>query len=145
MSLLSALDISTSGLTAERFRMEVVAQNIANIETTKTNGSGPYRRKMVVFKEVLGSEINKGKNASADFNGKGVEVSQVVADNAAPIMVYDPQNPDANQEGYVSKPNMNLADQIVDSITASRAYGANVTVLDTTKSMALKALTIGRG
>lgn len=144
MSLLSTLDISTSGLTAERFRMEVVAQNIANIETTQTNGSGPYRRKMVVFKEVLGSQINNG-SSGADFNGKGVEVSRVVADNVPPIMVYDPQNPDANQQGYVAKPNMNLADQIVDSITASRAYGANVTVLDTTKSMALKALTIGRG
>lgn len=144
MSLLSTLDISTSGLTAERFRMEVVAQNIANIETTQTNESGPYRRKMVVFKEVLGSQINNGSSGT-DFNGKGVEVSRVVADNVPPIMVYDPQNPDANQQGYVAKPNMNLADQIVDSITASRAYGANVTVLDTTKSMALKALTIGRG
>ncbi len=142
MSLLTAMDISASGLNAERFRMEVVAQNIANIETTQTNGEEPYRRKMVVFREVLNNELN---NKHESFYGKGVRVHQVVADNAPPIMVYDPQHPDANQEGFVSKPNINLANEIVDSITASRAYGANVTVLNSTKSLALKALNIGRG
>lgn len=142
MSLLTAMDISASGLNAERFRMEVVAQNIANIETTQTNGEEPYRRKMVVFREVLNNELN---NKHGSFYGKGVGVFKVVADNAPPIMVYDPQHPDANQEGFVSKPNINLANEIVDSITASRAYGANVTVLNSTKSLALKALNIGRG
>lgn len=142
MSLLTAMDISASGLNAERFRMEVVAQNIANIETTQTNGEAPYRRKMVVFREVLNNEL---VNKYGSFYGKGVGVFNVVTDNAPPIMVYDPQHPDANQEGYVSKPNINLANEIVDSITASRAYGANVTVLNSTKSLALKALSIGRG
>lgn len=143
MTLLSALDTSTSGLSAERTRMEVIAQNIANIETTKTNGEGPYRRKVTVFKEVLQQEL-QGESGTS-FAGQGVEVVKVVEDNADPIMVYDPAHPDANEEGFVSKPNMNLADEIVDSIAATRAYGANVTVLNATKSMAIKALTIGRG
>lgn len=143
MTLLSALDISTSGLSAERTRMEVIAQNIANIETTKTNGEGPYRRKVTVFKEVLRQEI-QGDSVSS-FKGQGVEVAEIVEDRADPIMVYDPAHPDANAEGFVSKPNLNLADEIVDSIAATRAYGANVTVLNATKSLAIKALTIGRG
>lgn len=144
MSLLSAMDISTKGLSAERLRMELISQNIANIETTKTNGDGPYRRKVAVFKEALKKELDVNQNSNS-FRGNGVEVFKVVEDNAPPIMVYDPQHPDANQDGYVSKPNINLADEIVDSITASRAYGANVTVLNATKALALKALTIGRG
>lgn len=141
MTLLSALDISTSGLSAERQRMEVIAQNIANIETTQTNGEGPYRRKVTVFKEVLQQELQ----GDSSFAGQGVEVAEIVEDNAPPIMVYDPAHPDANAEGFVTKPNINLADEIVDSIAATRAYGANVTVLNATKSMAIKALTIGRG
>jgi len=143
MTLLSALDISTSGLSAERLRMEVIAQNIANIETTKTNGEGPYRRKVTVFKEVLQQELQGDSKSS--FAGQGVEVIKVVEDNADPIMVYDPAHPDANAEGFVAKPNINLANEIIDSISATRAYGANVTVLNATKSLAIKALTIGRG
>lgn len=144
MSLLSAMDISTRGLSCERLRMELVAQNIANVDTTKTNGEGPYKRKVAVFKEALQTELNVNKNTDS-FNGNGVEVFKIVEDNADPIMVYDPEHPDANQEGFVLKPNINLANEIIDSITASRAYGANVTVLNATKALALKALTIGRG
>lgn len=143
MTLLSAMDISTSGLNCERYRMEVIAQNIANIETTQTNGEGPYRRKVTVFKEVLQQELQSDSGSS--FAGQGVEVAKVVEDNADPIMVYDPAHPDANEDGFVSKPNINLANEIVDSISATRAYGANVTVLNATKSLAIKALTIGRG
>jgi len=141
MTLLSAMDISTSGLSCERQRMEIIAQNIANIETTQTNGEGPYRRKVAVFKEVL----QQLQGDSGSFTGQGVEIAKIVEDNADPIMVYDPQHPDANKEGFVARPNINLADEIVDSISASRAYAANVTVLNTTKSLAIKALTIGRG
>jgi len=143
MTLLAAMDTSTSGLSSERLRMEIIAQNIANIETTETNGGGPYRRKVAVFREVLQQELEENNGSS--FTGQGVEVAKVVEDNTAPIMVYDPQHPDANAEGFVSKPNINFADEIVDSISASRAYAANVTVLNTTKSLAMKALTIGRG
>jgi flagellar basal-body rod protein FlgC len=144
MSLLSAIDISASALSCERQRMEIIAQNIANTETTETNGGGPYRRKVVVFKETLQKELNGNKNSST-FTGNGVEISKIVTDNAPPLMEYDPQNPDANKDGYVSKPNINLANEMVDSLTATRAYAANVTVLNATKEMALKALTIGKG
>jgi len=144
MSLLSALDISASGLTSERLRMEIIAENVANIDTTKTGSSGPYRRKMVVFQEVLNDELYKNKNKEY-FPGRGVKVTKVIQDNASPLMVYDPQHPDANEEGFVAKPNINVANEMVDLITASRSYSANVTVLNTTKAIALKALTIGRG
>jgi len=143
MTLLSAMDISTSGLSAEKLRMEIIAQNIANIETTKTNGGGPYRRKVTVFKEVLQQNIQE--DSGSNFAGQGVEVDKIVADKADPIMVYDPGHPDANKDGFVAKPNINLADEMVDSISASRAYAANVTILNATKSLAIKALTIGRG
>jgi len=144
MSIFSIMDISSSGLSCEKVRMELIAQNIANIETTKTAEGGPYRRKMIAFKEALNSQLNGTKDPGG-LTGAGVQVSNIVADNAEPLMVYDPQNPDANQDGYVAKPNINLANEIVDSISASRAYEANVTILNATKTMASKALTIGRG
>lgn len=144
MSLLSTMDVSASGLNCEKLRMELIAQNIANIETTKTSAGGPYRRQVAVFKETLRNELNRVENPG-EFMGAGVQVAKIVTDNAPALMVYDPQHPDADQDGMVAKPNINLANEIVDSITASRAYGANVTVFNATKSMALKALTVGRG
>ncbi len=143
MSLLSTMDITASGLSGERLRMEIIAQNVANIETTKTNGEGPYRRKVAVFKEALQKQMNS-TNPKNKFKGAGVEIANIVEDNTLPLKVYDPGHPDADQDGFVLKPNINLANEIVDSITASRAYGANVTVLNATKEMALKTLSIGR-
>ncbi len=143
MSLLSAMDTSASGLMAEKRRMELIAQNVANIETTRTTEGGPYKRKVAVFREVLDNQLSG--NAGDKFNRAGVEVAEVITAEKEPLRVYDPQHPDADQDGYVLKPNINLADEIVDSITASRAYSANVTVLNTTKEMAVKALSIGRG
>lgn len=143
MSLLSTMDISASGLSCERKRMEIIAQNIAHIETTRAPGEEPYRRQVPVFREVVQTHLNAAQPGS--FKGRGVEVARVVADNAPPLAVYDPHHPHANQEGLILKPNISLADEIVDSITASRAYAANVTVFNATKSMALKTLTIGRG
>lgn len=143
MSLLSTMDVSASGLNCEKLRMELIAQNIANIETTKTSAGGPYRRQVAVFKETLRNELNRSANPGK-FMGAGVQ-AKIVTDNTPALMVYDPQHPDAGQDGMVAKPNINLANEIVDSITASRAYGANVTVFNATKSMALKALTVGRG
>src|SRR5665647_2680889 len=96
MSLLSTMDVSSSGLSCEKVRMEIIAQNIANIETTKTAGGGQYRRKGVAFKEILQNQLNGIINPGG-FTGAGVQVSEIVADNAAPLMVYDPQNPDANK------------------------------------------------
>lgn len=137
------MDTSASGLAAEKRRMELIAQNIANLETTRTQEGGPYKRKVAVFQEVLDNELTA--NSGDGFNGAGVKVSEVIADKQEPLKVYDPQHPDADKDGYVFKPNINLANEIVDSITASRAYSANVTVLNTTKEMAVKALSIGRG
>lgn len=143
MSLLSAMDTSASGLAAEKRRMELIAQNVANIETTRTAAGGPYQRKVAVFQEVLNDQLSA--RSGSGLKGAGVKVSEVVTDQREPLRVYDPQHPDAGPDGYVLKPNINLADEIVDSITASRAYSANVTVLNTTKEMAVKALSIGRG
>lgn len=142
MSLMSVIDVSSSGLRAEKFRIEIIAENMANIDTTKTSSGGPYRRKMVVFKEVLQDEI---QNADGNIRaGMGVEVEKVVEDTKPPLMVYDPAHPHADQDGYVAKPDINLANEMVDLITASRAYGANVTVLNDTKSLILKTLNIGK-
>ncbi len=143
MSLLSAMGTSASGLAAEKRRMELIAQNVANIETTRTTGGSPYKRKVAVFQEVLDSQLSS--RSDDGFTGAGVKVAQIATSQQEPLRVYDPQHPDAGPDGYVLKPNINLADEIVDSITASRAYSANVTVLNTTKEMALKALNIGRG
>lgn len=144
MSIMKTMDICSSGLNCEKARMDIIAQNIANIETTKTAEGGPYRRKMVVFKEALQNQL-QARGTGTTAAGAGVQVTKIIADTAPPLMVFDPQNPDANQEGYVAKPNINLANEIVDSITAVRAYEANITVLNAVKSMATKSLTIGRG
>jgi flagellar basal-body rod protein FlgC len=138
------MDMSASGLTSERLRMEIIAENIANIDTTRSGNSGPYRRKMVVFHEVLDKEVYRINNKGL-FPGRGVKVTRIIEDDALPLVAYDPEHPDANEEGLVMKPNINLADEMVDLITASRSYSANVTVLNTTKAVAIKALTIGRG
>ncbi|MBZ4686933.1 MAG: flagellar basal-body rod protein FlgC [Clostridia bacterium] len=149
MNIFSTLNISASGLAAERLRMDLTAQNIANVNTTKTEDGGPYKRKVAVFKEKLQQEIHKRnekfQGSNEKFQGNGVEVDKIVTDDSPPIMVYDPNHPHANEEGFVAKPNINLADEMVDLITASRAYEANVAVLNATKQIAMKALSIGRG
>lgn len=142
MTLFSSMDVSASGMNSEKLRMELIAHNIANIETTNENGE-VYRAKAPVFQEVLRSELKTVNNPDV-FIGAGVRLSAIVEDDNPLILVYDPEHPHANPDGFVAKPNINLADQIVDSITASRAYGANVTVFNATKAIALKALTVGR-
>lgn len=109
MSLLSSMDVSASGMNSEKLRMEVISHNIANIETTNQNGE-PFRPKKVIFQEVLQSQINA--NNPIALTGAGVRVSAVVADDSPPIMVYDPSHPHANPEGFVAKPDINLADPI---------------------------------
>lgn len=139
MRILRSLAISASGLTAQRLRLDLVAGNVANMETTRTPEGGPYRRKTAVFAEKLARAREEG------FPGRGVQVAAVVDDPAPPRLVYDPQHPDADARGYVAYPNVNLADEMVEMVRASRAYEANVTVLNAGKNMALKALEIGRG
>src|ERR1035438_3374694 len=128
MNLFGVLDINTSALTAERERAEVVASNMANAETTSTPGGGPYKRQLVVF----GTEQpGQGKFALTlsrfgDLHARGVKVEQVVSDNAPPIHRYEPGHPDADAEGYVSYPDINSAQEMVDLMGASQAYQLNV-------------------
>jgi flagellar basal-body rod protein FlgC len=145
MDLLKSMKISSSGLAAQRKRMEAISSNIANAQTTRTAEGGPYRRKEVVlgseparenFHEILEGEI--------DAQAQTVHATEVVSTNDPPILKYDPTHPDANKEGYVAMPNVNVMKEMADMISAQRAYEANITSLNTTKSMALKALEIGR-
>jgi len=148
MSAFDAFVISASGLTAERLRMDVISNNIANVNTTKTIDGGPYQRQRVVF-EPRGEKANflfpamfdKSK-MTAGF--KGVKVTGVINDVNPPKLTYDPGHPDANKEGYVAMPNVNIVKEMVDMISATRAYEANVTALNSAKSMAAKALEIGK-
>lgn len=145
MSIFSALRISSSGLTAERMRMDVIADNIANAETTRTpGGNGPYVRKIVSFKENLDKELNNS-TGRYETRQKGVIVDNISKDEISPLKrVYDPSHPDADAQGYVTMPNVNILNEMVDLISASRAFEANVTAVNSEKQMAMKALEIGR-
>jgi flagellar basal-body rod protein FlgC len=133
MNLLNTMEISASGLTAQRLRLDIIANNLANVETTRTNDGTPYRRRVPVFREILDQ-----------FTGapKGVEVMGIIRDNSPFKMVYDPGHPDANPEGYVLYPNVNPVIEMTDMISATRSYEANLTLITSAKSMFLKALEI---
>lgn len=145
MSLFSSLTVSATGLTAEKMRMDVISNNIANIETTKTSNGGPYIRKVVTFEENLNRSLDTLNTTSKVGSLGGVKVSSIEDDKTTPLKkVYDPNHPDADNEGYVTMPNVNVLNEMVDLITASRSYEANVTALNTSKQMFMKALEIGR-
>lgn len=147
MSLFHSIDVSASGLTAQRLRMDAVSDNIANVNTTRTQAGGPYRRKIVVF------ESREPEKNFSDFLqnsmenqrlGNGVRVVRIGEDSSPFKMVYDPNHPDADARGYVRMPNVNIVTEMVDMISATRAYEANVTAVKASKDIALKALEIGR-
>lgn len=142
MDMFSALRISSSGLSAERLRMDIIADNIANAETTRTPEGGPYKRKVASFEENLTKELNTNYEYEPEF--KGVKVTKIYEDNSPFKRVYDPSNPDADSKGYVLMPNVNTLNEMVDLISASRSFEANVTAVDAEKQMAAKALEIGR-
>jgi flagellar basal-body rod protein FlgC len=147
VSLFKAIDISASGLTAQRLRMDVISENLANINTTRTQAGGPYRRKTVIFesRETDNRFANALSMAMEQKKvGNGVRVLRIVADNSPFKMVYDPNHPDANAQGYVRMPNVNTVIEMVDMISATRAYEANTTAIKAAKDMALKAMEIGR-
>ncbi|MDI3543085.1 MAG: flagellar basal-body rod protein FlgC [Candidatus Atribacteria bacterium] len=130
MKIFRNFDVSASALTAERLRMDIISSNVANVDTTRTTGGGPYRRKIVVF-EV-------GKEG-------GVRVNRIQEDSSTPSrLIYQPEHPDANAEGWVEYPNVILVNEMVDMLAATRAYEANVTALNATKTMMSSALNIGR-
>jgi len=147
MGYFSALDISSSGLTAQRLRMDTISQNIANANTTRTENGTPYRRKVVVFEERAQgrtfsdylSESSRGKIA-----GNGVRVVNIIQDLSEFKKVYEPGHPDADKDGYVQMPNVDTITEMINMISATRSYEANVTAINATKSMALKALEIGK-
>ena len=149
MSMFSAFNISASGLTAQRYRMDIISENVANANTTRTEDGSPYRRKIVTFEEKGGQTSFSrilGKAAySHGYTGQGVKVTGVYEDHETEMnMVYDPSHPDADENGYVTYPNVNIVTEMTNMIDASRAYEANATALNASKSMALQGLQIGR-
>ena len=151
MSMFGGIDAAASGLTAERLRMDVISNNIANVNSTRTVDGGPFKRKYVIFQPreaeknsfsaTLDGAMNKGgKNRAGD----GVRAIGIGTDDSMGKLVYDPGHPDANADGYVELPNVDIVTEMVDMITASRAYEANVTTINAAKSMAQQALNISK-
>ncbi len=140
MGLLDTLQITASGLTAQRLRLQTVASNMANARTTRTEEGGPYKKQMPLLEAVrdepFGSEMDRAMSR--------VEVMGVVESDEPPVMVHDPGHPDADAEGYVAYPNVNVLEEMVDLMTTARTYEANANVLEMTDMMANTALEIGR-
>ncbi|MCL2874007.1 MAG: flagellar basal body rod protein FlgC [Defluviitaleaceae bacterium] len=149
MSFFGTMNISATALTAQRLRMDVISENIANANTTRTGNGGPYRRQTVLFEEMGGNQIGSFRSRlSSAMNrsqsGRGVRVSNIVEDMRPGSLVYDPAHPDANEDGYVRMPNVNIVEEMVNMISASRSYEANITSMNTTKSMLSRTLEISR-
>ncbi|WP_124066909.1 flagellar basal body rod protein FlgC [Clostridium sp. E02] len=148
MSFLSSMNISASAMTAQRLRLDIASQNIANIDTTRTEAGGPYRRKMVVLEARNETGFRKAFINAAGINrqqrGGGVRVSQIAEDTSPFKSVYKPEHPDADENGYVQMPNVDLIKETVDSMSATRSYEANITAFNAIKMMAGKALEIGK-
>lgn len=144
LGFMSAMEITASGLTAERVRMNTLASNLANARTTSTEEGGPYRRHDPVFRAVPASERLSGVAAGEGSAGAYlVEVPEIRADDTPGPLVYDPSHPDANEDGYVEMPNVSVVTEMVNLVTASRAYEAGVSMMDSVKSMARSAISIG--
>ena len=149
MAFLSSFDICASGLSAQRLRMEIASENISNIDTTRTEAGGAYRRKEVVFESYGTNSFrdalrNAAKGKGISSTGVGVRVAEIVEDDREMKMVYNPGHPDADESGFVEMPNVDLLKETVDSMSATRSYDANVTALNAIKAMAQKALEIGK-
>lgn len=141
-----SFNISASGLTAERLRMDIISRNIANVNTTRTASGSPYRRQIPIFQEMESTKFTEifdrvtGQNTSKD----GVEVVKIAEDQSPFNKEYNPTHPDADKDGYVLLPNVDVVSEMINLISANRAYDANVTIMNGAKSMALKAMEIGR-
>jgi flagellar basal-body rod protein FlgC len=152
LGLFSSMNIAATGLTAERVRLDVIANNLANVNTTRTTEGGPFRRSRVVFRPRVSQPYWRSPFLPGYLQqeiGRGVRVSKVEKDyDAQPRLVYDPTHPDAiksgPRQGYVEYPNVNVVEEMVDMISASRAYEANIAVMNGSRSMFLKAMEIGR-
>lgn len=146
MSMFNSINVSASALNAEKTRIDIITKNIANAKTTKSTGGTPYRRQMVVFEENRRNSFEKHLNKHInDVNNGGVKISKIVEDDTPFKLVYEPGHPDADETGYVKMPNVDTVKEMVDLISAQRAYDSNVTAVNTSKAMLMKALEIGRG
>jgi flagellar basal-body rod protein FlgC len=143
MGILNILKIGASALNAQRLRMETIATNLANVNSTRTEAGGPYKKKEVTFAPTDLSD-SKGFGRMLSDRIEGVKVEEIKTSDKPFQKVYDPGHPDADQEGYVSFPNVNVMEEMADMMVATRAYEANVNVVNTTKDMFLKALEIGK-
>ncbi|MCT4633773.1 MAG: flagellar basal body rod protein FlgC [Firmicutes bacterium] len=146
MGIFNSLNVSATGLTAERLRMDIISKNIANAETTRTSAGTPYRRQLPIFREKV-SQINfedvlNGEIGNAGSAG-GVEVVSIEEDQTDFKKLYNPGHPDANEEGYVMMPNVEIVTEMINLISAQRAYDANVTAINDSKNMMQRALEIG--
>ena len=155
MAFLNTINIVGSGLTAQQLRLDIVAENVTNSQTTRTeNGGGAYRRKIVVFEAVGGRNTFRDvmarasaravSNTVSEPNAGGVRVTQILEDDAPMKIVYDPTHPDADEDGYLEMPNVDMVKEIADAMAASRAFASNVTAFNTLKSVIASGLEIGR-
>ena len=143
MSFLSSFNISGSGMTAQKYRLDIISQNIANAQVTRTAGGEAYRRKMTVLSSVKTGTFMDALNNATNSQDSGVQVAAVIEDESALVPVYDPSHPDADENGYVTYPNVNVVQEMTDLIDASRSYEANISAFNASKSMASKGLSIG--
>lgn len=140
MNFLRMLETSAGGLNAQRIRMNLISSNMANVNTTRTEDGGPYKRKDAVFEAIHKNKFEDTLNMFLD----DVHVKEIVEDQRPAIMKFDPGHPDANENGYVAMPNVNIVEEMVNMISASRSYEANVSAIKATKDMAYAALEIGK-
>ncbi|HID30561.1 MAG TPA: flagellar basal body rod protein FlgC [Desulfobacterales bacterium] len=143
MDFLTALHMSTTGLSAQRIRMNIISTNLANVHTTRTPTGGPYRRKLVVLEAVPSEDFESALRSQSELL-RSVSVSEIVEDTTSFRQIYNPGHPHANKAGYVSMPNVDVMTEMSDMLIARRSYEANVAAIGSTKAMALKALEIGR-
>lgn len=146
MSFLDSFDISASGLTAERQRLDIASENLANTNTTRTESGGTYRRKMVVLQEIPSTSFRSKFNSllSRTASKGGVQVTEIVEDQRDLNPVYNPDHPDADEDGYVMMPNVDPVKETIDAMSATRSYEANITAFNAMKLMAQRALDIGK-
>ena len=154
MGFFNSMNIAASGLTANRLRMDVISENIANVNTTRTADGGPYRRKTVLFETMTDNEpfnlvfnnvFGTWGGLQPAPQGKGVRVSRIVEDDTPGMLQFDPSHPDADEEGYVRMPNINIVEEMVNMISATRSYEANITAMQNFRTMTQRTLELGQG
>lgn len=147
MGMFDSMEIASSGLRAQRMRLKMISSNIANVNTTRTPGGGPYRRKDVIFAAMPTEKSFQDQLTSnkPDSGAREVKVVGVVEDSRPPRMVYDPAHPDSNEEGYVAMPNVDISEEMTNLMIAKRSYEANIAAINAAKQMIQKSLEIGRG